>query len=127
MTEDIRVGMGATAIYPQDRYPHVITKISASGKTLTLEPLHTVSRATGHEPDRFSGDFPVWDHTYTAEELEALRYSDEERKSYEESHAHLGGGLAFTIRLTDAGWRRGGKRGTPFHVGEARYLRDYSY
>lgn len=126
MTVLITVGMGATEVYPQDRYPYVITKISESGKTVTLEPLHTVSTKTGHSPARFSGQFPVWDHEYSPEELESFQYSEEEKQRYLNAHVTTEK-FPITVRLTKRGWRRGGQNGTPFILGTARYLRDYSY
>lgn len=67
-----KVGDGMTIEYPQDRYPLMVTRVSPSGKTAWVKSVRTVDRSTGHEPDRFDGPFPIWDHTYTAEELAEL-------------------------------------------------------
>ena len=111
MSESItpEVGMGATLVYPSDRYPVVITRVSESGKTFWFQPLQTVSFATGHEPDRYHGPYPVWDHTYTDEEIKSL------------VRLESGGRMA---RLNKHGRYR--SHGTPVTVGIARYRRDYS-
>ena len=104
------VGQGVTVHYPQDSYPYVIVEVSASGKTIKIQGVKPVSRATGHEPARFDGPFPVWSHTYTPEELQELKYENT---------------IPWTIRWTPQnGW--GGKRKL-YTVGEARYHRNYSY
>lgn len=43
-------GTGATAHYPQDRYPYVITRVSETGNTFWMTPLTEVDTSTGHEP-----------------------------------------------------------------------------
>jgi hypothetical protein len=114
--DGVKVGEGATLIYPQDSYPYVITRISESGKTAWARPLKTVSLATGHAPARHDGPWPVWSHTYTPEELVSLAYSEaeEEFPSFRE----------IRITLTATGWKT---KGTPVELGKARYHRNYSY
>lgn len=103
------VGQGVTLSYPQDSYPYVIVEVSASGKTIKIVPVETVSKSTGHEPARFDGPFPVWSHTYTAQELQALKRDAVPRP----------------IRWTPQnGW---GGKGNRYTVGVARYHRNYSY
>lgn len=67
-----QVGDGMTMAYPQDYYPYVITRVSPSGKTVWVKPLEIVSLETGHQPARFDGPFPVWEHTYTDEERRTM-------------------------------------------------------
>lgn len=104
------VGQGATLHYPQDTYGFVVTKVSESGKTVTLAELISPSLATGHEVDRHDGPFPIWDHTYTEDELKSMVDP---------------AGKITTIRLNKNG--RWMSKGTPFTVGKARYYRNYSY
>lgn len=103
------VGMGATLLYPQDRYGYVITRVSPSGKTVWVQPLAPVSAETGHEPARYDGPWPVWSHTYT----------DAERDTMRQEH-----GAERQVRLTKRGWQ---SNGTPFAIGAARYHRNYSW
>lgn len=100
------VGMGATLLYPQDRYPYVITAVTA--KTITVQRVETVSTKTGHSPSHYNGPYPVWSHTYTAEELDNLAI-DGERRAYlhRDGRYYLGR--------------------TPLLVGEAIYHRDFSW
>lgn len=102
-------GAGATAHYPQDEYPFVITRVSGTGHTFWMIPLTEVDRSTGHEPSRFEGPFPVWDHTYTPSELLSLRRDDASEVA---------------VARTASGWSRDG---VPVTVGSARYYRNYSY
>ena len=64
------VGQGATEVYPTDRYPVRVVKVSGTGHAIWVLPVESVDRSTGHEPARFCGGFPVWDHTYTDAELD---------------------------------------------------------
>lgn len=105
-----QVGDGMSYVYPQDRYPLVITRVSASGKTVWVKPLRTVDRSTGHEPDRFDGPYPIWDHDYTAEERERFR----EDAAPERQVRRSPDGLSWS------------SYGTPVARG-ARYFRNYSY
>lgn len=105
------VGEGATVSYPQDSYPYVVTSVSPSGKTIGVKPVTTVDKSTGHEPARYDGPFPVWSHTYTPEELQALVREDAPEQ---------------TVRWSAKGgyWTCAG---TVFQVGTAHYHRNYSY
>lgn len=105
-----QIGQGATLHYPQDTYGFVVTKVSDSGKTVTLAELVSPSLATGHTVDRHDGPFPIWDHTYTEDELKSMIDPQ---------------GKVTTIRLNKKG--RWASKGTPFTVGKARYYRNYSY
>ena len=118
------VGMGATLHFPQDTYPYVIVAVSKSGKSATIERLHTVDKSTGHEPSRFDGPFSVWDHVYTPEELQAHRYTKEEIERFEAARVYTGEKFLTTIRLGKNGW---GYKGLRFTVGTARYHRNFSY
>lgn len=102
----VKVGMGATICYPQDAYPAVVTKVSKTGKVITVERLETVSAKTGHKPARFDGPFPVWSHTYTDEELQSMR---------------TGATAVYTWRESTGTW------GPNVRVGSAHYERNYSY
>lgn len=103
------VGMGMTLHYPQDSYPFVITRVSPSGKTVWVKPLEPVSKSTGHEPDHMEGPFPVWSHTYTAEEMVSMVRADAPERM---------------VRKTKHGWS---SHGTPYGLGQARYHRNYSF
>jgi hypothetical protein len=105
------VGQGVTLHYPQDSYPFVITEVSASGKTIKIQPVEPVSRDTGHEPARFDGPWPVWSHTYTAEELQTLKRETP---------------TPDTLRYNSRSRRWAGRNGD-WSVGVARYHRNYSY
>ncbi len=106
-----RVGTGATLIYPDDRAPYVI--IEDRGDTLVLKELHTVSKETGHKPRSFQNGYPVWDHTYTPEEI--ARFCP----------ASGGVGTVVTVHqvgqdsYTDA-------EGLVYLIGRARYYRNYA-
>lgn len=104
------LNVGATLLYPQDRYGFVVTQASKSGKVLYMSRLATVDTSTGHEPERFDGPFPVWSHTYTEDEMREMR-SPAERIRIQWSEAKQC-------------YRMGG---TPVFVGRARYYRNYSY
>lgn len=105
---DPEVGMGVTLRYPQDTYPYVITRVSPSGKTIWVKPLEGVSKATGHSPARYDGPYPVWSHTYTAEELVSMVRADApERRVNKVKH----------------GWA---SHGTPYSIGKATFHRNYS-
>jgi hypothetical protein len=105
-----KVGDGMSIVYPQDRYPLVIVRVSPSGKTVWVKPLRTVDRSTGHEPDRFDGPWPIWDHDYTDEERETLREDGAKERQVRRSPD----GLSWS------------SYGTPIARG-ARYFRNYSY
>lgn len=105
----LAVGDGMTLCYPQDRYPFVVVRVSDSGKTAWVKPLEIVDLSTGHEPDRFDGNFPVWSHSYTEEERQSMVQEDAPERM---------------VRLTKRGWA---SKGTPFTAGAARYHRNYSY
>ena len=100
------IGQGATKYYPQDRYGYVITKVTKT--TFTAVRLTPVSATTGHTPASFAGPWPVWHHTYTAEEMATMQEP----------------GTEIVVRKTKQGWRASG---TSFYVGSAVFHRDYSY
>lgn len=104
------VGMGATIVYPQDNYPAVVVRVSKSGKTAWLKRLRTVDGTTGHEPARYDGPFPIYDHVYTDQERQdlLLDHSQEQRVSLRKNGR----------------WAAGE---TPVRMGEARYYRNFSY
>lgn len=111
VTVTVKAGTPATLLYPQDAYPYVVTRVSASGKTAWMERLVLVNATTGHEPAYSNGPFPVWNHTYTTEEV-----------------ATMGSGSA-EVRISerkDGSWRVAGST-TPVQVGRARYYRDFSW
>lgn len=109
-TATINVGDGMTHCLPQDSYPYVVTRVSESGKTAWVKPLKIVDLTTGHEPARFDGPFPVWDHIYTDDERESLVIADAPERA---------------VRLNKhGGW---GSKGLAFDAGGARYHRNYSY
>ena len=70
------VGQAATQRVFNDSYGYVVVKVSPSGKKVWLAKLRPVNASTGHEPARFEGGLPVWQHTYTADELVSLRVED---------------------------------------------------
>lgn len=110
MNKSVKVGDGATIIYPQDRYPLVISRVSPSGKTAWAHRLTTVDIYTGHKPAYFNGPYPVWNHTYT----------EVERQAYAMEHV--------TVRLSlrkDGTWRLAGTN-TRVTVGDAVYYRNFA-
>lgn len=109
---DIVAGTHATLIYPQDSYPMVVSRVSESGKTVWLRSLLPVSKDTGHAPAHFNGPWPVWDHTYTEDEVQDLviEHALERRASLRK----------------DGTWKISGATSTVM-MGTARYYRDYSY
>lgn len=108
-TPQPEIGMGATLCYPDDRYPYVVTSVTKT--TIVVEPLVTVSKATGHPPTRMRGPFPIWDHAYSPDEMATLRHPDG-RSLRRRAHRRKDGRFYL--------------HGTPLLVGEARYRRDYS-
>ena len=113
-TLNVQVGDGMTMSLPQDMYPYVVTRVSASGKTVWVKPVRSVDKSTGHEPARFDGPFPIWSHVYTAEELQELVYADVEERAVR------------LVKASGAGhyWT---SNGATFHSGGAQYYRNYSY
>lgn len=104
-----QVGQGATEFLPQDRWGYVITKVSKSGRQITLARLETPDLTTGHKPAGDCNGFPVWDHTYTDEELQTMQRPGEIKAFYSEN----------------AGcYRIGGY--APLSVGFARYYRNFA-
>lgn len=110
--------VGATLCYPQDRYPYLIVGATRSGKTINLSSLPTDAFKAGFSPAGFHNGFPVWDHTWTEEEMEAFLKDEEEPISRP------------SRKVIKARWSTRFQRwtcnGTPIHVGHARYFRDYS-
>lgn len=104
--------LGATLFYPQDRYGYVVIDATKSGKTLTVMRLETVDKSTGHEVAYFEGPYPVWSHTYTDQERREMRRLGTETLKWNERQQR---------------YMRGGRKGTPFLVGEAQYHRNFSY
>jgi hypothetical protein len=105
------VGMGASKLYPQDTYPMRIVKVSDTGHAIWVLPVRSVSTVTGHTPAGSCNGFPVWDHTYTDAELEALT----------ETHVEP----AKATRRGDGTYRLAGGQ-TQIGVGYARYFRNYA-
>jgi hypothetical protein len=101
--EEIVTGMGATLCYPEDKVPYVVTAIK--GNTVIVQSVNSDDLPK-------SGDcngFPVFDHTFTAEELEARKVPQ----------------TAVTLRChKDGRWYNSG--GTRFVIGYARYFRNYA-
>lgn len=99
-----QVGMGATLVYPNDRYPYVVVAVSPSGKQITVEELETVTPAMANtEPS--PGE---WSYYYTAEDLR-------NRRTGQKKVAHL---------------RKNGRyylNDIPLALGTARLRWDYSY
>lgn len=106
--------VGATLCFPQDRYGMVVVKASKTGTVLYAYRLKTPGLDTGHSPARFDGPWPVWDHTYTEEEMaKTMRHES-------------GGRELLRLNWSEAKqcYRSGG---TPVFVGAARYVRNHSY
>lgn len=101
------VGMGATLCYPQDKYPLLITKVTA--KTICVRMVHTSGdTAPDIKPaDRCNG-FPVFDYQYSAEELQKAAYGEEIRCYKRQNNRY------YT------------KGGSPIALGFARYYRNYA-
>ncbi|WP_155855165.1 hypothetical protein [Actinotalea ferrariae] len=106
------VGMGATQVFPQDRYPYVVVAVSRTGHAIWVKPLKTVSTQTGHEPAGRCNGFPVWDHTYTDAEVKALV----------DQHAEP----TKLTRRGDGRYRPVGSGELAFGLGQARYFRNYA-
>ena len=104
--------LGATEVFPQDRYPFRVVRISPSGKTIFIVPLRTVDLTTGHQPARREGPWPVWDHAYTDDEIR--KFTQEQPPMAVRWNAK-----AESYRLPN--------RGAFIRVGEARYYRNFSY
>lgn len=113
MAQVAQVGEGATLIFPQDKYPYVVTRVSASGKVAWVKRLQIVDTSTGHQPDYYLGPWPVWDHEYTKAELVSLAREDaREERIYRDKNGY---------------WRMSGWDSKPLvALGRARYRRDYS-
>lgn len=110
MTEILARGTALTLCYPQDRYGLVV--VSATKARAKVIRLESVSKSTGHEPARFDGDFPVWHHEYTAEEIAAALESADDSD------------LMTATYGAKSGWKL---HGTRLAVGKAVYYRNYSY
>ena len=103
--------LGATIVYPQDQCPVLLTRVGRAGNTIWFIKVKSVDSNTGHQPARYEGPFPVWDHTYSEDELVRLGQPSQEPRIARWSEARQ-------CYL----WY-----GTPVHVGDARYYRNYSY
>lgn len=108
MSTKIEPGTGATLLYPQDRMPYVV--VGSTEKTITVVPLPMVSYQTGHKPRGKHNGFPVWDHTYTDDEIEEFT-----------TKALIGPKRAYLRK--DGRYYLGG---TPMSVGKARFYRNYA-
>ena len=106
--------LGATMFYPQDRVPLVVIKSSKTGFTIEFLRVRSVGIDTGHEPARYSGPFPVWDHDYTPDELEL--YTEQIVAANNRQVARWSDQLGC--------YQMGG---VPIRVGVANYHRDFSY
>lgn len=106
------VGTGATLYYPQDRYPYVVVEVSRTGNAIWVKPVETVSTKTGHAPAGTCNGFPVWDHTYTDDEVKAL----------------VQDGVTPTklTRRADGRYRPVGSSDVVYGLGHARYFRNYA-
>lgn len=112
MSTEIEPGStGATLLYPQDRLPYVI--VGYTEKTIDVVPLLMVSYDTGHQPSGKHNGYPVWDHTYTDDEIQRFAL-EVAKQGVWPKRAYL---------------RKDGRHylgGTPMHVGAARFRRDYA-
>lgn len=106
------VGMGATQVYPQDRYPYVVVEVSRTGHAIWVKPLRTVFSDTGHEPEGRCNGFPVWVHVYTEDEIRDLVQADVAPVKL--------------TRRTDGRYRPVGGNDLIFGLGQARYFRNYA-
>ena len=109
----LAVGDGMTLLAYNDSYPFVIVELSASGKTAKVRALKIVSASTGHKPARIEGGFPIWSHSYTAEERASMIVEENDDEGNEVE--------ARTVRLTKNGWT---SQGTRFSATGARYHRN---
>lgn len=98
-----RVGDAATLLYPQDRVPYEVEKVSPARHKITLVEIST----TGLAPNYRHNGFPVFDRVFAPDECAARK----------------------TNSTIDA-YRR--KDGEYYHcamrveIGQARYYRDHS-
>lgn len=109
-TNELAVGTAASINFWQDIVPAVVTKVSKSGKTAFIQRIENVSLHTGHTPAHYNGPWPVWDHTYTEEEVANLPRVGEETR--------------ISLRK-DGQWKVSGSTAT-VTFGKARYRRDWS-
>lgn len=107
---DVKTGTPATICYPDDAYPAVV--VEATAKFATLVPVKTVSESTGHQPAYYNGSFPVWDHTYTEDEIKTLR-----RDNFPTTRVS---------RRKNGRWYIVGTK-VPVKMGEAHYRRNFAY
>lgn len=113
--QHLKVGQGVTLCYPQDRYGYVVVK--ATAKRATVVALATPDASKGDEPARFDGPFPVWDKTYSEEELSAAL------AAYQAVGSRY---PARTIAMhKDGRWWMGGD--SPVAIWGANYYRNYSF
>ena len=105
-------GMGATEVFPQDRYPLQIVKVSPTGHAIWVVPVLHVGPSTGHTPAGLCNGFPVWDHTYTRAELGALTLAT--KRCAEKA-----------TRRNDGTYRLVGSQ-TRIAVGSAHYYRNFA-
>lgn len=72
-TFTIGVGDGATLVLPDDRYPYVITGFTKM--TVSVRPVNTDNL----EPEGKCNGFPVFNHTFTREELAERAYGKDQK------------------------------------------------
>lgn len=101
-----KVGTPATMILPIDQHPYVVTEVKRNGAVLILEELKTIDTPSSDN----SGPYPVMEHTYTPDEIEANR----------------------TGRFIQAGWSQKRKcyvteRVIVIRLGKARFYMNLNY
>ena len=108
--EQLTVGQGVTETLWTDSIGYVV--VEATAKRAKVARLDDINASTGHKPARYVNGFPVWQHTYTTDEL-ASRLAE-------------GTGPYRTLSLRkDGRWYFAGSS-TPAGVKYAVYYRDYS-
>jgi hypothetical protein len=71
-----KVGMGATLYYPDDRYGYVVTRVSPSGKTITVRALETPNRDTPNVRFDMSNPFGIVSLQYSDSQRETMQTGD---------------------------------------------------
>jgi hypothetical protein len=104
-------GTHATIHYPQDSYPAVVVRATKSGKTAWIKTVVAASSIDSIEPSRYDGPWPVYDHTYTDEEVaEYTLHGAQETRVFlrKDGHYRTASGALVTF-------------------GSAHYYRNFSY
>lgn len=104
-------GMGATLVYPTDRYPMRIARVSPTGHAIWVLPVSRDLHAQGVRPAYSCNGYPVWDHEYSDAELDALTHTD--------------AALTKATRRHDGTYRLTGGQ-TQIAVGQAQYFRNFA-